>query len=202
MSGAASSATPIPSAGTRRRGKALQDAIFDAALDQLRTVGYTGLTMESVASAAGTGKAALYRRWTNKDDLITAALESVLLDPIEVVLTGDPRDDIFALLRCMRDTIDLTRDTPFRVAKKEGGLGSKLHRMFQERIMGLNRAVILDVLRQGVENGLVRPETANIRVADVGPAMLMHHVMTANTDISDAYLASIVDDIVMPLIRL
>lgn len=202
MGRAAPSSTPAPTAGTRRRGKALLDAIFEAALEQLRTIGYVELTMESVALAAGTGKAALYRRWSCKDDLVTAALESVLPDPTQVVLTGSPRDDILALLCCMRDTIDLTRGTPFRVAKSEGGLGSKLHRMFQERIMGLNRSMILEVLRRGAENGQVRPEMANIRVADVGPAMLMHHVMTRNTDISDDHLASIVDDIVVPLIRL
>lgn len=201
MSRASPKTMSAPGPGTRRRGKALEDAIFEAALEQLRTVGYTELTMESVALAAGTGKAALYRRWSCKDDLITATLESVLPDPAQVDLTGNPRDDILALLCCMRDTIDLTRGTPFRVAKNEGGLGSKLHRMFRERIMGLNRSMILEVLRQGVEDGRVRPGMANIRVADVGPAMLMHHVMTLTTDISDDYLASIVDDIVMPLIR-
>jgi AcrR family transcriptional regulator len=54
----------------RRRGQTLEHAIFDAVLDQLQTVGYVGLTMEGVAAAAHTGKAALYRRWPRKEDLV------------------------------------------------------------------------------------------------------------------------------------
>ncbi|HEV8371711.1 MAG TPA: hypothetical protein VGR68_00790, partial [Actinomycetota bacterium] len=43
---------------TRRRGQTLEQAIFDAVIDQLQAVGYTGLTMEGVAACAQTGKAA------------------------------------------------------------------------------------------------------------------------------------------------
>jgi AcrR family transcriptional regulator len=56
-------APPCAPPATRRRGQILEHAIFDAVLDQLQTVGYTGLTMEGVAACAHTGKAALYRRW-------------------------------------------------------------------------------------------------------------------------------------------
>ena len=34
-----------PRAATRRRGDALERAIYDAVFSQLQTVGYTGLTM-------------------------------------------------------------------------------------------------------------------------------------------------------------
>ena len=49
---------------TRRRGKELEDALYDATLAELAAVGYGGLTMEGIAARARTGKAALYRRWT------------------------------------------------------------------------------------------------------------------------------------------
>ena len=48
---------------TRRRGKQLEDALYDATLAELAAVGYGGLTMEGIAAQARTGKAALYRRW-------------------------------------------------------------------------------------------------------------------------------------------
>ena len=59
---------------TRRRGKQLEDALYDAALAELAAVGYGGLTMEGIAARARTGKAALYRRWSSKHDLVQAAL--------------------------------------------------------------------------------------------------------------------------------
>lgn len=59
-------------------GETLERAIFEAALDQLQAVGYPGVTMEGIAACAHTGKAALYRRWPRKEDLIVDALEHAL----------------------------------------------------------------------------------------------------------------------------
>ena len=47
---------------TRRRGKELEEALYDATLAELAAVGYGGLTMEGIAARGRTGKAALYRR--------------------------------------------------------------------------------------------------------------------------------------------
>lgn len=60
-------------AASRRRGAVLEHAILDAALEQLSTVGWNGLTMEGVAAGAQTGKAAVYRRWPSKEDLVADA---------------------------------------------------------------------------------------------------------------------------------
>lgn len=63
---------------SRRRGPVLERAILDAALEQLSTVGWNGLTMEGVAAQAQTGKAAVYRRWPSKEDLVADALAAGL----------------------------------------------------------------------------------------------------------------------------
>ena len=51
---------------SRRRGTKLEDALLDAAWEELQEVGYTRLTMEAVAARAGTSKPVLYRRWPNR----------------------------------------------------------------------------------------------------------------------------------------
>src|SRR5262249_46134400 len=63
----------LPTGRTRRRGAALDAAIRRAAADELAASGYAGLTMEKVASRAGTNKNALYRRWPNRLALGIAA---------------------------------------------------------------------------------------------------------------------------------
>src|ERR671923_1401817 len=94
-------APPAPPCGptTRRRGETLERAIFDAVLDELQRVGYVGLTMEGVAARAHTGKAALYRRWPRKEDLVVDAIEHALPSPTELPDHGDVRDDLLDLLR-------------------------------------------------------------------------------------------------------
>lgn len=71
-------AAPAQAASLRRRGAVLERAILDAALEQLSTVGWNGLTMEGVAARAQTGKAAVYRRWPSKEDLVADALKAGL----------------------------------------------------------------------------------------------------------------------------
>src|SRR6187551_315250 len=63
-----------PPPATRRRGPALTEAIYLATLDELIRDGFADLSFDKIAKAAGTGKAALYRRWAGPEDLVLAAL--------------------------------------------------------------------------------------------------------------------------------
>lgn len=49
---------------------------MEAAVDAVIAVGYDALTLEAVAARAGVGKAALYRRFSGKLDLVLAALDA------------------------------------------------------------------------------------------------------------------------------
>ncbi|MFE6871189.1 TetR/AcrR family transcriptional regulator [Kitasatospora sp. NPDC057692] len=64
--------------GGRPRDAAIDRAILDAALELLDEVGYTRLTVEAVARRAGTGKPAIYRRWSALPDLVLDALTARL----------------------------------------------------------------------------------------------------------------------------
>lgn len=186
---------------TRRRGNALQEAIFAATLDQLGSSGYAKLTMDSVAHAAGTGKAALYRRWTSKEALVIDALRSVLPDPAGLRLTGEPRTDILQVLYCMRDAAVCSHGAPFQAVKQDGGLGEALNAIAQEQIMEPCQIMLLGILAEGVKAGRLRDGATGANVAVIGPAMLIHRALTAGpAEISDEYVASIVDEVIMPLI--
>ncbi len=88
----------------RRRGELLEHAVLEAAWDELADVGFPGLTMESVAARAKTGVAVLYRRWSNKDDLVMAALQHYgRTRRIEIPDTGSLRGDMLALLGNVSD---------------------------------------------------------------------------------------------------
>lgn len=53
-------------------------ALSAAALDELALAGYARLSMEAVARRAGVGKAALYRRWKTKQELVVTVLGELL----------------------------------------------------------------------------------------------------------------------------
>jgi AcrR family transcriptional regulator len=90
---------------TRRRGAALERAIYQATMEELAAAGYSGLTMEGVARRAQTGKAALYRRWPAKKDLVLEALLRTLPPAREVARSGSIRDDLLAALTVMAEAL-------------------------------------------------------------------------------------------------
>ena len=53
------------------------DAITEAAFAELAETGYARTSMDAVARRAGVGKAALYRRWSSKAELVMDALALV-----------------------------------------------------------------------------------------------------------------------------
>jgi AcrR family transcriptional regulator len=123
-----------PHARTRRRGEALERAIFDAVLDQLQAVGYVGLTMEGVATRAHTGKAALYRRWPRKEDLVVDALEHALPSPTDLPDHGEVRDDLLDLLRRMTAMLNSPAGCALQCLMSETERDESFARLLHERV--------------------------------------------------------------------
>ncbi|EIV91717.1 TetR/AcrR family transcriptional regulator [Frankia sp. QA3] len=196
-------ANPAARAGavaTRRRGDALLRAIFDAVFDQLRTVGYANLTMDRVAAAAGTSKTVLYRRWSTKEDMIADALRHRLPSPGDIPLTGDVRADIHALLRCVQASFSSTRGTAFQLVSAEAGCDRPVVRQtIISHVVQPCIQLIGEVLRRAAERGEIRPEAAGELVAASGPAMLVQYSLIREPVVPDEFVASVVDQIVLPL---
>jgi AcrR family transcriptional regulator len=90
----------------RRRGEVLEQAILAATLEELAEVGYADLTMDRIAVRARTSKAALYRRWSNRAELVVDACRRRLITDGDVPDTGELRADMIAFLRMMSDRMD------------------------------------------------------------------------------------------------
>lgn len=189
-------------ATTRRRGEHLRQAIFDAVFEQLRTVGFGAMTMESVAQAAGTGKAALYRRWSNKADLVTDALCQTLPAPADVVVHDDVREDILALLRLQRDVAMLGQSAALHLGTTVPDQNAALfHDVVRQRFSLPSLEMIVKVLERGAERGEVRQSAATMMIARIGPAMVVHAYLSQDPELTDDFLAAIVDDVVLPIAR-
>jgi AcrR family transcriptional regulator len=83
----------MPAPRGRPRDSKTQKAILRATRRMLGKVGYSRLTIESVAAMSGAGKATIYRWWPTKGDLV---LEAAGAD-IEIGVvpdTGDTRGDL------------------------------------------------------------------------------------------------------------
>jgi AcrR family transcriptional regulator len=190
-----------PRAPTRRRGEALERAILDAVLAQLQTVGYTGLTMEGVATCARTGKAALYRRWPGKDDLVIDAIDHALPSPADLPDHGDVRDDLLDLLRRMATMVNSPTGCALQCLLAEVDRDHPFSALLHERVLAPRKRAFLAVLQRAADRGQVRRDAATALVAEVGLAMVVQRFLVDGPPVPDVYVVSILDEVVLPLLR-
>jgi AcrR family transcriptional regulator len=190
-----------PHGRSRRRGAALEQAIFDAVLDQLQTVGYVGLTMEGVAARAHTGKAALYRRWPRKEDLVVDALQHALPSPSDLPDHGKVRDDLLDLLRRMAAMLNSPTGCALQCLMSETERDESFARLLHERVKEPRKRMFLDLLARAADRGQVRPAAATQLIAEVGPALVMQRFLADGAPVPDDFVVSVVDEVVMPLLR-
>ncbi|MER6298875.1 TetR-like C-terminal domain-containing protein [Kitasatospora sp. NPDC001539] len=181
----------------------MENAIFEAALDQLTSGGYARLTMEGVAAAARTGKAALYRRWASKMELVIDALDSTLPRPHGVPDLGSARAELLHLVELFTDAIGSRAGAALHVLM--GELSQQQAEVCKDfivqRVMEPTKDAILDILRRGAERGDVRPGAVSPLVADVIPAMLLYRVKIHDREMAPDFAARLMDDVLVPLIR-
>jgi AcrR family transcriptional regulator len=187
----------------RRRGPVLERAILEAALDQLSTVGWGGLTMEGIAARAQTGKAAVYRRWPSKHALVVDALCSALPDVGDMPDLGSLREDLLFLVLRMRESMYSQGGLAIRSVLDEcdHSAAEPFIDLIVRGVIEPGKRLILEVIRRGIARGEVRADATGDIVADVVPALMMYRAKLGGRDICEGDLIEVVDQVMMPLLR-
>ena len=153
----------------RPRDPRLDPAILQAAEQQLRERGYSGMTLESVAAAAGTTVPSLRRRYQDKSTLVAAVIDSLRIDPLPAP-KGPPRAQAAATLK----NFDRNLRRPNSMALlgtllAEEARQPQLIDRFRERLAKPRRRVLRDALNAGIAAG----ELADDLDPDVAVNMLI-----------------------------
>ena len=180
---------------TRRRGKQLEDALYDATLAELAAVGYGGLTMEGIAARARTGKAALYRRWSCKHDLVQAALLYALPPLPEPRPDRSARANLLAVLNAHCNVVAGKTAFP--------GLGSlqqllhepELRAIFADAVVAPRLRITESILQAAVTDGEVDEATVTPYTARVGTALVNQQLLLTGAPPNKRQLAQIVDTV-------
>lgn len=141
----------------RPRSAEADEAIINAGLDLLATIGFDRMTMEGVAEQAGVSKATLYLRWSSKEDLIVAVIEHFVSE-ITIPDTGTVEGD---LLHLMQDAVRVYSGSLGAVMP---GLVSalayspRLAKSLREHFLKPRRAALRTVLERAVERGELRDD--------------------------------------------
>jgi AcrR family transcriptional regulator len=183
----------------RRRGALLEDAILQAARDELAEHGYIGLTMEAVAARAQTSKPVLYRRWPSRAKLAVAAILRAAPDPEAAPDTGTLRTDLIAQLRTMAHRFDnLPQGALFGVLA-DSLSEPDLFRTLQEQVTGHLQETTTQILHRAATRGEINPEHLTPRAIRAPQDLLRSELFRRGTAPTDQFITETVDQVLLPL---
>ncbi|MFJ6616342.1 TetR/AcrR family transcriptional regulator [Kitasatospora sp. NPDC091335] len=202
--------TDTPDAGTgqqacavvrrgRPRSEAAEQAIVTAVEDLLADgTTLSELTIEGIATAAGVGKATIYRRWPNKEALLVDVV-SRLEEPLPEPAGEGAREGLIAMVDYIRRR-GLAKRTRWVLRAALGQVQAlpELHAAYQERVIGPRRAMGLQLIRQAVAEGVIRDDLDVELLGDLlmGP-VLYRSLLTEDSDLEDPDLARRLVDTVL-----
>ncbi|UMB70861.1 TetR/AcrR family transcriptional regulator [Mycobacterium paraterrae] len=180
---------------TRRRGKQLEDALFDATLAELAVVGYGGLTMEGIAARARTGKAALYRRWSCKHDLVQAALLYALPPLPEPRPDRSARENLLAVLNAHCDVVAGKTAFPGLDSMHQLLHEPELRAIFADAVVGPRLRITESILQTAADTGEIDPASITPYTARVGTALINQQMLLTGAPPNKRQLAQIVETV-------
>lgn len=192
--------------GTRRRGEILEEAILLAAWEELLKTGYTDMTMESVATRAGTNKSVLYRRWSDKSELVITTLRKHYLPKItnEIPNTGSLRGDIYAYIRARIEPLKTIGAETIRGLIMEPAVWrmviASLPSMIERKSESKVTAAMTTILKNAESRGEIRLEKLTPRIISLPLELLRGELISKLAPVTEEALKEIIDDIFIPLI--
>ena len=186
----------------RRRGKALEDAVLDAACGELLEAGYACFTIEAVAARAHTSRPVLYRRWSNRADLAIAAIRHIMhKHPLSIPDTGNVRDDLIALLQGFSTSRGMfAAFISLQMSEFFSETNSSMADL-RTRVLQGHHSQLDEVLGRGIERGEIDQSKLRPRIASLPVDLLRHDIMMTLKPVPNAVIEEFVDKIFLPLVR-
>lgn len=182
----------------RPRDARVTGAILDAALTELAENGFRGSSMDGIARRAGVGKAALYRRWTSKAEVVAAAMKTVSGTDAPVPDTGSLRGDVRELLDGVVAWLgDPRTRRVYPDLLAEGQRDPALAHALMEYIGTPRRRRGYAVLDRAAARGEVSPTADRELLLDALGALVFWRLIALNRPVSAGHLDQIADAVVV-----
>lgn len=183
---------------TRRRGKELEEAIYQAVWEELQEVGFPKITMEGIARRAGTSKPVLYRRWPNRNSLMIATVHHFMPGLTSLPDGGSIRADVLTVMHLLRERLlDVGRATILGILMESADNPDEDHEILSALIDYLKEFMEKSVFLRAVERGEITYEQVTGRLLTL-PLDLARIEFFITGDLPDRSLEEIIDVAFLP----
>ncbi|MFE3187779.1 TetR/AcrR family transcriptional regulator [Nocardia sp. NPDC059240] len=168
-------------AGGRPRDGRVDQAIAVAVRALLAEQGYGTLTVDAVAARAGVGKAAIYRRYSSKQEMIFAVILHGMGEtpPTD---TGSLRGDVTALAAWFGDRLVHTQAGVMVGLLADIYADPALQTRFTDTYLAVERSIVTGVIDRAMERGELpgRPDPALVHGLLLGPLFTWQIMLDEN----------------------
>ncbi|ARG71786.1 TetR family transcriptional regulator [Mycobacterium kansasii] len=185
-----------------RLDRSLDAVILEAALAGVAENGYDQLSMDDIASRARVGKAAIYRRWPSKAEVVADAIAHWRrgVGPVDPPNTGSLRGDIDALVAAVPD-FEAADQATIRIIV--GVATAAMHHpvlaaALDDLVLSRPRQLIRVMLDHAVARGEVPPGRDLTLIPDVAMGLNVLRVMTGRP-VDRVFVRRVLEDVVLPL---
>jgi AcrR family transcriptional regulator len=181
----------------RPRNPELHNAAMRAAIDLIVEDGYPALTMDRVAARASVSRAALYRRWPNKVELVVDAIESLAATEGPLPDTGRLHSDVVeflhTLLRNRRADVE-AYEALIAAAAGDPELGHRCRDKLLSRFSDSFRTIVA----RSVDRGELPANTDIELFADVVPALALYRAQTTGKHLDEEFIDRVAEQFFTP----
>lgn len=195
-------ATPVTTS-SRRTGDELIQAVHAAALAEISENGLRGASMDRIAKRAGTGKAALYRRWPNVralglDVFLVTIAEAV---PQAFPNTGSLREDLVDSMKSFTSSFRGPMALVLRELISESAHDSALIEEFNRRLGEPMESELVNVLQRAMARGEIPTKPIDPLIFELPDALISHRLLMRGEIIDDITCEHLVDNVILPLLE-
>ena len=186
---------------SRRRGAELEDALLNAAEEELKAVGYNGLTMKGVAERAKTSRSVLNRRWNNRLELVLAIYRGNGSITMEAPDTGHLRSDVLAMMNLFISKVLEIGKSVILGMLSDAVSGDVPSFDLQRDIRESNIKCMSAIMGRAAARGEARSDIP-ATVLTLPFDLLRSEMLISRNEIPQDFLDRVVDEIFLPLVRI
>lgn len=173
---------------------AIERAVVDTVLNELRRSGYRSITMEGIARKVGRARASLYRRWPSKRHLVAYVIVSEL--------GADPSPNTGSLRRDLMGTVETL------IIGFQGALGpalaglvgemaddAVLARTIRKEVLAKRRRSIRAAFNRGIKRGELPPGVNIELLMDMLTAPFYFRALFGHMKLSPTMIETVVDTV-------
>jgi AcrR family transcriptional regulator len=180
-----------PSRGGRPRSEEIHKAILQTTFDLVLRNGFRAVSVESIAAAAGAGKATIYRRWPNKAAVVMDAFTSKVGSGSLFPKASTPTESIRLQMQAMAKTFRGSDGAMVKALLAEAQFDPDLARAFRQRWTMPRRKMAIAVIQEAIRQGEMPSDIDPEDVIDILYGPIYYRLQMGTGPLSTAYVEGI-----------